>query len=335
MIRVGVIGVGSMGQNHARVYFNHDRAELVAVADPNPEFLKKVCRTYNTKGYSDYREMIEKEGLDAVSVVVPTKFHKEVTIFALSKGKHVLLEKPIASTEEEAREIIDCADKNKVTLMVGHIERFNPAILELKKRLPELGEIYKIDVQRIGPFPARITDVGVVIDLSVHDIDVINYLINHHPTRIYAEIQRKLHPHHEDFVSALLRYENDFGNEIAVTMTVDYLSPTKVRQIQVFGKKGMFKVNYLDQELYFYENSGYSSESWDTVIEGDMKKIHFTKKEPLAIEIDAFISCISENSPSPVSGEHGLQVLKIAHKILASAKENKIISYGESHETSI
>ena len=239
----------------------------------------------------------------------------------MDKKKHVLLEKPIASTEEEAREIIACAEKNKVKLMIGHIERFNPAIIELKKRLCELGEIYKIDVQRIGPFPGRITDVGVIVDLSVHDIDVINYLLNHHPTRLYAEAQQKLHPHHEDSVTALLRY----GNEVTATLTVDYLSPTKIRQIQVFGKKGMFKVNYLDQELYFYENPGYSVDSWDTVVEGDMRKINIPKKEPLAAEIDSFLSCIQGNSEPSVSGDHGLQVLKIAHLLLQSARENKII----------
>lgn len=325
MIKVAVIGVGSMGQNHARVYFHNEKAELTAVADPNPEFLKKVCRTYNTKGYGDYHEMIEKEDIDAVSIAVPTKFHKDVAVYALNKGKHVLLEKPIASTEEEASEIIECAKKNNVKLMIGHIERFNPAIIELKKRLHELGEIYKVDVQRIGPFPSRITDVGVVIDLSVHDIDVINYLVNHSPTRLYAETQQKLHPSHEDSVTALLRY----GNDVNATLCIDYLSPTKVRQIQVFGKKGMFKVNYLDQDLYFYENSGYSSDSWNTVVEGDMKKIIISKKEPLVGEIDAFINCILENTEPVVSGEHGLQVLKVAHLLLQSAKENKIIWCGE------
>ncbi len=324
MIKVGVIGVGSMGQNHARVYFHHDQVELVAIADPNRDFLQRISRTYNTKGYEDYREMLEKENIEAVSIAVPTKFHKETALYALNKGKHVLLEKPIASTEEEAQEIIDCAKKNNVKLMIGHIERFNPAILELKNRLHELGEIYKIDVQRIGPFPARVTDVGVVIDLSVHDIDVIHYLINHHPTRMYAEMQQKLHPHQEDSVAAVLRY----GNEVTATLTVDYLSPTKIRQIQVFGKKGMFKVNYLDQELYFYENPGYSSGNWDSVVEGDMRKINLFKKEPLAAEIGSFLACILEDTEPAVSGEHGLQVLKIAHLLLKSARENKIIWYG-------
>ncbi len=324
MIKVAVIGVGSMGQNHARIYFHNENVELAAVADPNPEFLKKVCKIYNTKGYGDYREMLEKEDIDAVSIAVPTQFHKEVAIYVLNRGKHVLLEKPIALTEEEARSIIECAKKNKAKLMVGHIERFNPAIIELKKRLHELGEIYKVDVQRIGPFPSRITDVGVIVDLSVHDIDVIDYLINHSLTRLYAETQQKLHPSHEDSVTAMLRY----GNDINAILSIDYLSPTKIRQIQIFGKKGMFKVNYLDQELYFYENPGYSSDSWDTVVEGDMKKIILPKKEPLAGEIDAFISCILKDTEPAVSGEQGLRALKIANLLLKSAKDKSIIWCG-------
>src|SRR3989344_3047055 len=268
MIKVGVIGIGSMGQNHASVYFHHPEAELVAVADPNESFCKKVCDTYNTKCYSDYRDMLARENIDAVSIAVPTKFHRDVAMHALRLGKHVLLEKPIASTEEEAREIIACARKHNVKLMVGHIERFNPAVIELKKRLHELGEIYKIDVQRIGPFPARITDVGVIVDLSVHDLDVIGYILGSKPSRVYAETQKRLHPHHEDSVTALLRYEND----ILAVLNVNYLSPTKMRQLRVFGKKGMFLVNYLNQELFFYENNSYSSDDGGMVPEEKTKK---------------------------------------------------------------
>ena len=323
MIKVAVIGVGSMGQNHARVYFNNEDTELVAVADPNEVFLQQACKRYHAKGYADYREMLEKENIDAVSIAVPTKFHKDVAVFALNKGKHVLLEKPIASTEKEAREIIDCANRNKVKLMIGHIERFNPAIIELKKRLHELGEIYKIDVQRIGPFPSRITDVGVIVDLSVHDLDVIGHILGSKPSRVYAETQKRLHPHHEDSVTALLRYEND----ILAVLNVNYLSPTKMRQLRVFGKKGMFLVNYLNQELFFYENNSYSSDDWSSVTEGDIKKIRILKREPLASEVDAFLSCIMNKTSSPASGEEGLEVLRIAVALSDSAASRSTLYF--------
>lgn len=325
MIKVAVIGVGSMGQNHARIFFHSEQADLVAIADPFKEQAEKVARHYNARAYLNYQDLLHQENIDAVSIAVPTSLHKEVALQALEKGKHVLLEKPIASTEAEALEIIRAAEKNNCKLMIGHIERFNPAVQELKSRLQrgELGEIYKIDVQRIGPFPSRITDVGVIIDLSVHDLDVINYLIEDSPMRIYAETQQRLHPHHEDSVTALIRY----GQGVLAVLNINYLSPTKTRQLKIFGKKGMFLVNYLDQELYFYENKGFTTDNWESVSEGDMKKITIPKREPLQLEIESFIHCIKENINPAISGEHGLSSLKIAQAIMKSAQEKKILEW--------
>ncbi|HLC70751.1 MAG TPA: Gfo/Idh/MocA family oxidoreductase [Candidatus Nanoarchaeia archaeon] len=325
MIKVGVIGVGSMGQNHARIYFHSENAQLVAVSDAYEEQAKKVARHYNAKAYTNYQEMLQQEDIEAVSIAVPTSLHQEVALAALNAGKHILLEKPIAPNPEEAQSIIDKAEDKKLKLMIGHIERFNPAIQELKARLRkgELGEIYKIDVQRIGPFPSRITDVGVIVDLSVHDLDIIHYLIEDTPVRIYAETQQHLHPHHEDSVTALLRYSKG----ALVILNINYLSPTKVRQLRIFGKKGMFLVNYLDQELYFYENKGFTSDTWESVTEGDMKKIIISKKEPLQVEIEAFLDCVNNKGDSPVSGTQGVEVLNIAHAILKSAQEKKILEF--------
>lgn len=321
MIKVAVIGVGSMGQNHARIYFHSDEAQLVGVADADQQQAEKIAKRYNTKAYQDYHEMLDRKDLDAVSIAVPTSLHKEVALSALKRKKHVLLEKPIAPNEEEAKEIIACAQQQNVKLMIGHIERFNMAVVELKRRLQDLGEIYKIDVQRIGPFPARITDVGVITDLSVHDLDIISYLIDSEPSRIYAEIQQRLHPYHEDSVTALISYKN----KVLAVLNINYLSPTKIRQLKVFGKKGMFEVNYLDQELFFYENKSFQSDDWESVTEGDMKKIIIPKKEPLQGEIDAFLNCIVHNLPSPVPGEQGLKVLSIANTLFSSAANKKNI----------
>lgn len=323
MIKIAIIGVGSMGQNHARIYFNDEDTELVAVADVNKEQAERIAKKYNTKVYQDYKRLLDSEEIDAVSIAVPTTLHKEVALYALEKKKHVLLEKPIANKYQEAQEILESARKKQVKLMIGHVERFNPAIIELKKRLDqgELGEIYKIDVQRIGPFPKQITDVGVIVDLSVHDLDIISYLLNSHPIRIYAEHQQRLHPHHEDSVTALIRYDNG----VLADLNINYLSPQKVRQLRVFGKKGMFAVNYLDQELYFYENHGFSGGEWNSVAEGEVTKIVIPKKEPLQVEIEAFLHCIREDKETPVSGEQGLYALRLANCLLQSAREKNII----------
>ncbi|MBS3120657.1 Gfo/Idh/MocA family oxidoreductase [Candidatus Woesearchaeota archaeon] len=320
-IRVAVIGVGSMGQNHARVFFNSENAELVAVADSYLEQAENIAKKYHAKPYADYKEMLDQEDIDAVSIAVPTCLHKEVALYALTKGKHILLEKPIASTEPEAKEIIACAVNHKCLLMIGHIERFNAAVIELKKRINDLGDIYKIDVQRIGPFPSRITDVGVITDLSVHDLDIINYLIESEPSHIYAETQQRLHPHCEDSVTAIIQYKNG----VSAILNINYLSPTKIRQLKVFGKKGMFEVNYLNQELFFYENKSFSSDNWESVTEGDMKKIIIPKKEPLQVELESFLECIRLGLPASVPGEHGLKVLSTANQLLTSAQTKQVI----------
>lgn len=322
-LRVAVIGVGSMGQNHARIYFHSENATLIAVSDnylPNAE---KIGKKYNIPYYQDYNEMLEKEQIDAISIAVPTSLHKEVALACIKQQKHLLLEKPIASTEQEAQEIINAANNHNILLMIGHIERFNTAITELKQRLKKdhLGEIYKIDIERVGPFPTRITDVGVIIDLSVHDIDIINYLLESDPQQLYAQTQQKLHPTHEDSVTSLITYKNG----VHAILNINYLSPTKIRQLQIFGKKGMFHVNYLDQELFFYQNNSFTSDNWESVTEGEMKKIIVAKKEPLQLEIDHFINCIKENKTPLVTGSDGLKSLQIANNLLKSAKENRII----------
>ena len=323
MIRVAVIGVGSMGQNHARVFADNEEVELVAVADPNEEQVLKIAGKHHAKAYTDYKEMLDKEEIDAVSIVAPTSLHKEISIQVIKRKKHVLLEKPIATNEKEANEIIICAEENQVNLMIGHIERFNPAVIKLKELLEngDLGEIYKIDIERVGPFPSRITDVGVIVDLSVHDLDIISYLIDATPSRIYAEKQQKLHPTHEDSVTALLNYKNS----ILAILNINYLSPTKTRTLKVFGKKGMFKVNYLNQELYFYENKSFILDNWDSVSEGDMRQIHILKKEPLKSEIESFISHLKNKTKPSVNGYHGLEALRIANLVVESANNKKII----------
>ncbi|MEK6949699.1 MAG: Gfo/Idh/MocA family oxidoreductase [Nanoarchaeota archaeon] len=180
-LNVAVIGVGSMGKNHARVYSEIEDINLVAICDSDNACAKEIAEKYNAKAYSDYKEMIRKEKIDAVSICVPTKLHKEVALHAINAKINTLVEKPIATKIEEAKSIIEAAAKNKVKLMAGHIEIFNPVVQELKKRIEknELGNILQVHCERLSLFPQRIIDVGVIVDLAIHEIYVLKYLNFH------------------------------------------------------------------------------------------------------------------------------------------------------------
>ena len=327
-LKVAVIGVGAMGRNHARVYSTMPNVTLVAVCDPS-ETGKQIAESYNVKYYPDYKQMIADEKIDAVSICVPTKFHAEAAIFAARKKIHILVEKPIATTVAEAEDMIKEAKKNKIKLMVGHIECFNPVVIELKKRISngELGKIYKVNCNRMGPSVSRIYDVGVVIDLAIHEIYILKYLIDSDVKRVYAETERKIHSTHEDLLIGTMRFEND----VLGVINTNWITPRKFREITVTGEKGMFVANYLTQDLDFYENDfvrkkvEYPSHSM-LVIEGKKIKIDVDKSEPLRNELEAFSKCVIKDLNVPVNGQEGIIALDIAQKLLESSKENKVIN---------
>jgi len=327
MLKCAVIGCGQMGKNHIRVYSEIAGVKLTAVADPHRKNLDPMIKKFNIKGYKDYKEMLEKEKIDLVSIVAPTILHREIAIYCIEKGLHVMLEKPITAEIEEGIEVIERAKKKKVKLMIGHIERFNPAVIELKKRINkgELGKVFKIDVNRVGPFPARIRDVGVVIDLAVHDIDIMRFILKSEVKRIYAETEQKIHTQCEDIVSALLKFEND----TICNLNINWVTPTKKRELIVTGEKGMFFVDYLKQDIYFYENKELNSQNYHYLVkgvsEGNMTKFSIDRKEPLRAELEHFIECVKDDKEPLVSGEDGLKALEIAKKIIDSANNNKIV----------
>jgi predicted dehydrogenase len=193
--KVGVIGLGGMGRHHVRIYDDLEEVELVAVADCNPAVLERTIRQRTMHGYLDYREMLDTEDLDAVSVVVPTSSHHRVSLDVLDHRVSLLVEKPIASDSRQAVDIIERADKAGVVLTVGHIERLNPAFVELRRQLADgaLGRLFQIEARRAGPFPARVTDVGVAIDLATRDLDLMLQLTGCGVERVYAETMRNVH----------------------------------------------------------------------------------------------------------------------------------------------
>ena len=220
-LRVGIVGTGSMGMNHLRVLtdFNEEQVHLVGVAETYEPNLKHAMSRFHVVGFTDYREMVEKTQPDLVAVVVPTHLHFEVASYILERGINVLVEKPMASTIEEALALIQLARVGRAKLAIGHVERFNPAILAVKQHLVagELGKVFHLHARRLGPFPPRIRDVGVTLDLATHDIDIMRYLADSEVQRVYAETQRQIHSTHEDLLLGILRFTNQVTGKLADT----------------------------------------------------------------------------------------------------------------------
>ena len=329
MIKVAVIGVGSMGRNHARVYSELPEAELVAVADADGQVADKVASQFGVKAYADYQQMLEVECPQAVSIAVPTALHEEVATAALKAGAHVLVEKPIAATLEEGQRLIELAKRMNRQLMVGHIVRFNPAMQALKQKLADgdLGRIFQIFCRRAGPFPARIRDVGVVVDLAPHDVDIMRFLTGLDPIRVFAETERQIHTDHEDLLWGMLR----FPDSVVGSLEINWLTPTKIREVLVLGERGLFRVDDLTQDLYFYENAQANGTMWPAlqtlkgVSEGSMTRYALQRYEPLKAELQAFLKAVEEGAAVPVSGEDGLAALRLALALVESGQTHRVI----------
>lgn len=330
-LRTAVIGVGSMGRNHARVYWEMAEVELAGVADANPAAADATAKRYATHAYTDFRQMLDEEKPDAVTIATPTVYHLETALEVIGRGMHLLVEKPIAFTVEEGQRIIQAAQQAGVKLMVGHIERFNPAVIALKAHIAkgELGRVFQVDAHRQGPFPARINDVGVVIDLAVHDLDIMRYVTGAEITRIYAETENRIHGEHEDLLSGLVR----LSDGTVGTLAINWLTPTKIRELYVTGECGMYRVDYLTQDLYFFENAVTNGAEWESlrvlrgVSEGQMVRFVVAKKEPLRSEQEAFLAAVRGEAEPAVSGADGLRALELAHAVVTSGLEHRTISF--------
>jgi len=316
MLRVGVVGVGMMGQHHARVYSElakEGKVELVGVADADFERAKEIAKKFGTIPYADYRELA-REKLDAVTVAVPTSLHKEVALEFIKAGTSVLVEKPIADTIENAQAIIQAAEEMGVTLMVGHIERFNPAVLRLKELISqgELGKLVTVSAKRVGPMATRIRDVGIIVDLGVHDIDVISYLFGEKVKTVYARAGNVVHPAGvEDH--ALITLGFDDGTGIVET---NWLTPHKTRTLTAVGTSGIAYLDYIEQSLKLYNSE------W-------IKEAKIQRKEPLRNELEHFIECVETGKKPIVDGNAGLHALKVALLAQESARTGKVMEVSE------
>lgn len=319
-----------MGRNHVRLLSEMRAVQLVGVIDQDGQTRRQVTAKYGVASFADIHAFrMQGIGVDAMVVAVPTESHFDVVSAALDVDCHVLVEKPIAATLEQAHEIARRAGSGGKIVMVGHIERYNSAIRELKQRLTAgaLGRVFQISARRLGPFPDRVRDVGVVIDLATHDLDIMRFLTGSEAVRVYAETKREIHTSKEDMLTAMIRFQND----VLGVLDINWLTPTKTREITVTGERGMFRVDYLTQDLCFYENAAAAFDRWEAlsilrgVSEGSMTRYALTKREPLLVELETFLGAVSGSQEAGVSAEDGVRSLELAMALVQSGTQHRPI----------
>jgi len=320
-LKVGLIGLGMMGKNHLRILASLDDVELVGVADP----LATVGVTSGIgrhETFTEYRDLLDR-GLDYCVIAAPTGFHKEISVEALNRGVNCLIEKPVAVNHEEALKIQFAAEKAKKLVAIGHIERYNSAIRQLKKRLldGDLGAIYQISLRRQGPFPSRIADVGVVKDLATHDIDLAMWLSESQFATVNAQTTHRSGRDHEDLVSI----NGKLQNQVVVNLLVNWLSPLKERSVVVTGEKGAFVVDTLNSDLTFYENGNHQVSQdfylhFKGVKQGNVTTFAFDKPEPLRVEHENFRDRLLGKESEIATLAEGIETVRVADAVIESSK---------------
>jgi len=309
-LKIAVIGAGFWGRNHARVLSELPQAELVAVCDINGERSETVAKEYNAKPYTSSEDLYRKEQFDAVSICVWSTELFPKAMEALNAGKHVFVEKPMASRAAEAEKMLETAKSEGLHLTVGFIERFNPAVRRLKKSIEEgkIGEPVSATVKRVSKWPERIGDVGVVKDTAIHDIDLMRYIFEEDPISVYARAGRLRHKRFEDYTQVMLA----FPDGKSAFLEANWLTPYKVRRLTVTGSEAIITVDYITQELII-------ETSRQTLIP------RYEWEEPLKIELQHFVDSVLKDNNPMVTGLDGVKALKIAEAILESAEKNSLV----------
>jgi len=319
-LRAAVVGLGSMGANHARVLTTLEGVTLVGVADPDAARVTAAVAGRPIAGFARVEELLAETRPDFVSVVVPTGLHEQVATRVIEAGAHLLVEKPLAATLESACRLAAAAARRGVLLSVGHIERFNPAICELKERLDagQGGRVIEVRARRVGPFPHRIRDVGVIHDLAPHDIDVMRFLLGDEVERVYAEARRHINTDNEDLFAGMLRFR---AGTLGL-LEINWLTPTKERTLMVLCERGMFTVDYAAQSLSFHENYAAAAREGAvaTVTEGPMTRYPIANREPLRAELEAFRDAVLAGGPPPVTAQDGIAALAVVEALVRSAE---------------
>ena len=319
--RTGVIGVGSMGQNHARIY--NEISHLVGVADPNEVQGRKVAERFGVKWYKNFEDMLTE--VNVVSIAVPTSLHLSIASKCLKSGVNVLVEKPLSNNVKDAQEIVNLAKKTGLTLAVGHVERHNPVVSYAKQAIEkgDWGEIITLTSKRVSNFPDRITDVGVLFDLCIHDIDISNYLSNSHVDSVYALGGNKV-AQYEDYINLCLSYSSGL---ISICET-NWLTPTKVRKLGITSSTHYIELDYQNQSIELFKSEYVNldkSNLYSSSLQLETINVPINKGEPLKIELIDFLNSVVSNKTPLVSGEEALEVVRISTRALESLKKQKVI----------
>lgn len=311
-IRVGVIGVGFWGKNHIRVYNEMKDVEIVAICDVEKEKAIEIAEKFNIEHvFTNYEEMLKNKEIDAISICTPSTTHGEIALKTIKNKKDLLIEKPMTTKIEEAINLKEEMRKNKdeIILMVGFIERFNPVVQKAKELLDkgEIGDIILSYSRRIGAWPERIGDVGVVKDTAIHDIDLARFLFKEDPIAVFARGGSMRH-RLEDYVQATLLYKD----EKSALIEANWLTPRKKREMHITGKEGVIRIGFLSQEITIEKN--------EYEITPTIKWL-----EPLKLELMHFIECVKNRKEPIVNIEDGYKATLIAEALIKSMEKNSII----------
>ena len=320
-IRIGVIGVGNMGQHHTRVLSLLKDVEMVGVADINVERGLDTASKYRVRFFEDYRDLFPY--VDAVCIAVPTKLHHAVGMTCLQAGIHVLIEKPIAASIAEAESLVNAAAQYQCILQVGHIERFNPAFQELSKVL-KTEELLALEAHRLSPYSNRANDVSVVLDLMIHDIDLLLELAATPVVRLTASGSRASDSGYLDYVTASL----GFANGIVATLTASKVTHRKIRRIAAHCKNSLTEADFLNNEILIHrQTTANCMTDYGQVLyrqDGLIEKVYTSNIEPLHAELEHFVNCVRGGNQPSVGGEQALKALRLASLIEQMALDGQV-----------
>lgn len=310
-IGVAVIGTGFWGKNHARVYKELPSTELVAICDVNPERAKAIAEQFGAKAYTDSSRMLKNKEIEAVSICTWSTVLAKEAFKALRAGKHVLVEKPMATNSKQAEKLCASAEQNGLVLTVGFLQRFIPGLQVIREAVQnkKIGELVCSNAKRVSQWPERIGDVGVVKDTAIHDIDVMRFISQQDPITVYAKMGSMRNRKFEDYAHIMLTYKN--GQSAFIES--NWLTPYKTRMLTVTGSDAIMRLDYITQDVWIEQQK-------ETV------QPRYPFQEPLKCELQHFAECVLEKKKPLITGEDGVKALEIAQAAMQSSAKNRAVN---------